>query len=108
MHKGKIIAEGKPNELVERFGKSTIIVLEGAGKAGIDKLRKMGIEATLDEIDDRNVLVAVKKHSEMKSMMATLANSDIAVEDIYTRRESLEDVFLNLIGSKMEDGVLKE
>lgn len=108
MHKGKIIAHGKPDELVERFGKSTIIVLEGAGKAGLDKLRKIGIEATLDEIDDRNVLVTVKKHSEMKSVMATLANSDVTMEDIHTRRESLEDVFLNLIGSKMEDGVLKE
>lgn len=108
MHKGKIIAHGRPDELVERFGKSTIIVLEGAGKAGIEKLKKMGIEATLDEIDDRDVLVAVKRHSEMKSVMATLGNSDITMEDIYTRRESLEDVFLNLIGSKMEDGVLKE
>ena len=108
MHKGKIIAHGRPDELVERFGRSTNIVLEGAGKTGFDKLRRMKIEATLDEIDDRNVLVAVKKHSEMKSVMATLANSDITMEDIYTRRESLEDVFLNLIGSKMEDGVLKE
>jgi hypothetical protein len=68
----------------------------------------MNIKASIDEMDDRNVLVPVKKHSEMKSMMATLANSDITMEDIYTRRETLEDVFLNLIGKKMEDGVLKE
>jgi len=108
MHKGKIIAEGKPDELVERYGKSTIIVLEGSGRAGLDKLKKMGIQAALDEIDDRNVLVTVKKHSEMKGVMATLTNSDVPMEDIYTKRESLEDVFLNLIGSKMEDGVLKE
>jgi ABC-2 type transport system ATP-binding protein len=108
MHKGKIIASGKPDELVERYGKSTIIILEGAGRAGLDKLKKMGVKAALDEIDDRNVLVTVKKHSEMKSVMATLTNSDITMDDIYTKRESLEDVFLNLIGSKMEDGVLKE
>ena len=94
--------------MVERYGKSTIIVLEGAGRAGLDKLKKMELKATLDEIDDRNVLVTVKKHSEMKSVMATLTNSDITMDDIYTKRESLEDVFLNLIGSKMEDGVLKE
>jgi ABC-2 type transport system ATP-binding protein len=108
MHKGKIIAGGRPDELVERYGKSTIIVLEGAGRAGLDKLKKMGVQAALDDIDDRNVLVTVKKHSEMKGVMATLANSDIQMDDIYTKRESLEDVFLNLIGSKMEDGVLKE
>ena len=108
MHRGKIIAQGRPDELVDRYGSSTIIVLEGAGRAGFEKLGRMNIKASIDEMDGRNVLVPVKKHSDMKSMMATLANSDIAMEDIYTRRETLEDVFLNLIGKKMEDGVLKE
>jgi ABC-2 type transport system ATP-binding protein len=108
MHKGKIIAEGSPDELVEKHGKATIIVLEGAGKAGLSILKSRGIEASLDDADDRNVVVAVRKHSEMKATMAKLATSEIAMDDIYTRRETLEDVFLNLIGSKMEDGVLKE
>jgi len=108
MHKGKIIAEGSPDELVEKHGKATLIVLEGAGKAGLSTLRERGIDASLDQMDDRNVIVAVKKHSEMKEAMAKLATSDIAMDDIYTRRETLEDVFLNLIGTKMEDGELKE
>lgn len=108
MHRGKMIAEGSPEELVEKHGKATIIVLEGAGNAGLAKLQKMGVKATIDDINEKDLLVPVKIHSEMKSMMATLANSDIQMDDIYTRRESLEDVFLNLIGSKMEDGVLKE
>lgn len=108
MHKGKIIAQGHPDELVEKYGESTIIVLEGAGKVGLAKLKQMNIKASIDELDERNVLVPVKKHYEMKSTMAILANSDIVMQDIYTRRESLEDVFLNLIGKKMEDGVLKE
>jgi len=108
MHKGKIIAQGRPDELVEKYGESTIIVLEGAGKLGLAKLKQMNIKASIDELDERNVLVPVKKHSEMKNMMANLTNSDIVIEDIYTKRESLEDVFLNLIGKKMENGVLKE
>jgi len=108
MHKGKIIAQGSPDSLVEKYGKSTIIVLEGAGKAGLAKLKEIGISASIDEIDDRNVLVEVKRHSEMKATMARIANSDVPMNDIYTKRESLEDVFLSLIGSKMEDGVLKE
>lgn len=108
MHKGKIIAEGHPDELVEKYGESTIIVLEGAGRAGLAKLKQMNIKASVDDINEENVLVPVKKHSEMKSMMATLTNSDIAINDIYTKRETLEEVFLNLIGKKMVDGVLKE
>ncbi|MDH4123187.1 MAG: ABC transporter ATP-binding protein [Thermoplasmata archaeon] len=108
MHKGKIIAEGSPDNLVEKYGKATIVVLEGAGSSGLQKLKEKGIDAHLDDADERDVLVPVRKHSEMKSMMCTLASSDINMADIYTRRETLEDVFLNLVGSKMEDGVLKE
>jgi ABC-2 type transport system ATP-binding protein len=108
MHKGKIIARGTPDELVEKYSKATIIVLEGAGKASLQRLKEMGFNASLDETYEGNVLVAVKKHSEMKATMAKLAGSDIKMDDIYTRRETLEDVFLSLIGSKMEDGVLKE
>lgn len=108
MHKGKIITRGSPDELVEKHGKSTIIVLEGAGKDGVSKLKSMGLEASLDDIEGGNVLVPVRKHSEMKATMAKIAGSDIKMDDIYTRRETLEDVFLSLIGTKMEDGVLKE
>ena len=108
MHRGKIIARGPPDDLIEKHGKCTTIVLEGTGKAGLVKLKQMGVDAKLDETDDRNVLVDVKKHSEMKSTMAKLTNSDVPMDDIYTMRETLEDVFLNLIGSKMEEGVLKE
>jgi len=108
MHRGKIIAEGAPGELIERYGKGTSIVLENAGRTGLKMLMDMGIDAELDPINSNNVIVTVRKHSDMKSMMARLASSDIPVTDIYTMRENLEDVFLSLVGSKMEDGVLKQ
>ncbi|MEM4262313.1 MAG: hypothetical protein QXY98_01075, partial [Thermoplasmata archaeon] len=108
MHRGKIIAKGTPGGLIEKYGKGTSIVLENAGQTGLKILRAMGIDAELDRINSNNVVVAVRRHSEMKSIMARLASSDISVTDIWTMRESLEDVFLSLVGSKMEDGVLRQ
>ncbi|MEM2838735.1 MAG: ABC transporter ATP-binding protein [Thermoplasmata archaeon] len=108
MHRGKIIAKGTPGGLIEKYGKGTSIVLENAGQTGLKILRAMGIDAELDRINSNNVVVAMRRHSEMKSIMARLASSDISVTDIWTMRESLEDVFLSLVGSKMEDGVLRQ
>lgn len=105
MHKGKIIAQGTPEDLVAEYGKSTIIVLVGAGKKGLDEVRGMGVNATELEGD---VHVSCKTRMEMRSCFEKLASLETPVKDMYTKRETLEDVFLNLIGQKMENGVLQE
>lgn len=108
MHKGRIIANGAPGNLIESYGSGTVIVLENAGMTGLSRLKEMDIDAKIDDVNPNDVIVAVKKHSEMMDMMSRLASSGIQVNDIYTRRETLEDVFLNLVGSRMEDGVLRQ
>jgi len=108
MHRGKIIAEGAPTKLVEKYGKATQIVLEGASKKGLEQLKQMNLDATIDENDPMNVIVYVEKRSDLKPVLSKISSSDIEMRSLFTRRETLEDVFLNLVGSKMEDGVLKE
>jgi len=105
MHKGKIIAQGTPEDLVAEYGKSTVIVLVGAGRKGLDEVRTFGVQAT--ELDG-DVLVSCKTRAEMRSCFEKLASLEAPIRDIYTKRETLEDVFLNLIGQKMENGVLQE
>ncbi|HDP96892.1 MAG TPA: ABC transporter ATP-binding protein [Euryarchaeota archaeon] len=105
MHKGKIIAQGTPEDLVAEYGKSTVIVLVGAGRKGLDEVRAFGVQAT--ELDG-DVLISCKTRAEMRSCFEKLASLEAPIRDIYTKRETLEDVFLNLIGQKMENGVLQE
>jgi ABC-2 type transport system ATP-binding protein len=105
MHKGKIISEGTPQQLVARHGKKTAIVLVGAGKAGLADLSRRGIAAT--EMDG-DVIVSVDDPAQLRWMFAKLSSIEVQYKEMYTRRETLEDVFLHLIGSPMEDGVLKE
>jgi len=105
MHKGKLIAQGTPEDLGAEYGKSTGGVLVGAGKKGRDEVRGMGFSAT--EVDG-DVLVPCKRRQEMRSCFEKLASLEAPIKDIYTKRETLEDVFLNLIGQKMENGVLQE
>ena len=103
MHRGKLVAGGSPEDLVARLGSQTTIVLGGAGQAGLLEVQRRGIQATLREND---VLVRVADPTEMRVVLAKLAALDISLKDMYTVRGSLEDVFLGLVGAKMEEGVL--
>lgn len=101
MNKGKIIAEGTPREIVSRYGHKTAIRLVGAGKKGIEELKRQGIEASLDNED---VLIPVAETAEMKTWFTKLSTLDVEMKDVYTKRDTLEDVFLRLIGTTSQGG----
>jgi ABC-2 type transport system ATP-binding protein len=105
MHKGKIVARGSPRDLIARYGKTTVIVLSGAGSEALREIRRRGIEATEENGD---VLVPVKDPTEMRMVFQKISGIELHATDIYTRRQSLEDVFLNLVGAKMDEGVLRQ
>lgn len=105
MHKGKIIAQGSPGQLINEYGKKTAIVLVNAGSEGLKELSRRGISGVKH---DNDVIVEVGDPSELRVMFAKLSSIDVKYEEMYTRRQTLEDVFLGLIGARMEEGVLQE
>ncbi len=104
MHRGKIVSRGHPQELVARSGAGTTIVLGGAGEAGLREVQRLGFPATLV---DEDVHVRVTDPARMKGTLRDLASLNISMRDMYTRRGTLEDVFLSLVGARMEEGVLQ-
>lgn len=104
MHRGKIIADGSPEELISIHGKGTSIVLIGAGSEGVRELSRRGIPAT--EVNG-DVVVSVSDRAELRKMFAKISSIQVDYKEVYTRRDTLEDVFLSLIGSKMDEGVLQ-
>lgn len=106
MHKGKMIAEGTPQDLITKYGKMTVVVLAGAGEAGLKEITRRGITATMEP--DGDVLVPVADPAEMRTIFMKLSAIELKIKDMYTRRQSLEDVFLGLVGARMEEGVLRE
>lgn len=105
MHKGKLVARGRPDELVAKNASRTTIVLAGAGTAGLEEVTRKGMEAVLE---DGDVLVRVSDPSEMKGVLARLSSLEVPLREMYTRRGTLEDVFLELVGGKMEEGILRQ
>jgi ABC-2 type transport system ATP-binding protein len=103
MNHGKIVARGSPSELISQFGGGSQIVLAGAGPAGLKALTARGISA---EVQGEDVVVSVSVASDMRRMLEKLASIDLPLTEIYTRRSSLEDVFLKVVGARMQEGVL--
>ena len=105
MNKGRVVARGTPDELIERYGKETYIVLVGVGQNAVEELARRGI---VSHRENGNVVVPVSNPRELRVMFAKLSSVQIDFKDMYTRRQTLEDVFLNLVGQKMDEGVLRE
>ena len=103
MNKGKIVVDATVGELINGHGGGTTIVLAGAGEAGFAAVKARGIPCDLAGSD---VHVHVARVGEMRAMLAKLAAIDIPVTEIYTKRPTLEDVFLRLVGSRMQEGEL--
>src|SRR2546422_9177380 len=103
MNHGKIVAHGRPSALISQFGGGTTIVLAGAGRGGSQALTARGIAA---ELHGDDVMVHVSMASQVRPMLAKLASIEIPLTEIYTKRSTLEDVFLKLVGARMEEGVL--
>lgn len=82
-----------------------MIVLAGAGSAGYEAVRARGVAA---ELRGSDVLVHVPIAGEMRRMLEKLASIDMPLTEIYTKRASLEDVFLKVVGARMQEGVLAE
>jgi len=64
-----------------------------------------GIPADLRGSD---LFVHVAMANDVRTMLAKLASIDVAPTEIYTKRATLEDVFLKVVGTRMQEGVLAE
>jgi ABC-2 type transport system ATP-binding protein len=102
MNKGKIVAEGSPRQIIQRFGRNATVTLFGAGQKGLQEMQHLGVEATLQGDD---VTVTVSDPSQIEHWFASLSEAGVQVRDMSIKRDTLEDVFLSLISAKKPEGM---
>src|SRR5947208_3608549 len=86
-------------ETVGLLGRADTFALNLSG----GEKRRLGIAMELRGTD---VVAHVPLASQVRPMIARLASIEIPLTEIYTKRSTLEDVFLKLVGARMEEGVL--
>jgi len=104
MNRGKIVASGSPDELITLHGGGTILVLKGAGEEGLKAVESLGL---LAQMDGRDVQIRIPPLQRTKDVIANITRANVPFKDIDTIRPVLEDVFFNMVGGKLVEGVVK-
>jgi ABC-2 type transport system ATP-binding protein len=104
LERGKIIAEGSPNELKSRIG-GDVLEVRATHRIDMPRLRTLlsGLGSGEPTVDLRSQRVTLPTGDPVDTLLAAAARieqSDIAVEDLGLRRPSLDDVFLMLTGQQ--------
>ena len=102
IHKGKIIAEGSLEDLIQRYGKSSILHIRKCKDAlnVVQMLKREGFpEAT--SVGNGDIAVKINYKERVLEILSHLRHDCIDYDSIEIRRSNLEEVFLRLTGSKL-------
>ena len=103
MDKGRLVAEGTPEELKRSVGSDVIVArLDGDATRFVRSLRRVrGVQSV--EAHGNELVIATDNGSAAISPVAVaLATHEVAVRDLTLRTPTLDDVFLDLTGSRIE------
>ena len=103
IHKGKIIAEGTLDELIARYGSANILNIKKCTTPNvIHNLKSNGFKVRNEENGD--IAVNIDYKDQVLEILSQLRHDCIEYDSIDIRRSNLEEIFLNLTGSKLSGG----
>ena len=101
--RGQIIAEGTPDAIIQRYGAAERLVIEGPPSLAEYLRHEVPLEVTNS---DGRVQVAMRQKGDALQVLTAIERSGIPWKGFATRRDTLEDVFVRLVG-RMDEGELK-
>ncbi len=104
MVRGQIVASGSPDDLVSAHTDTRDIRLLGASPEAVDGLKAENLEVDREGDD---LIVRAKADDSLGQVFAQISRSGVSFRDVVTSRPSLEDVFLKIVGARIEEGELK-
>jgi ABC-2 type transport system ATP-binding protein len=102
--RGRLVAEGTPAELKRSVG-SDLIVARVAGEAArvAPALRSIPGVRSVEERGDEVVVATDDGPAALTPVAVALAGSDVPVRELTLRTPTLDDVFLELTGARLDD-----
>jgi lipooligosaccharide transport system ATP-binding protein len=98
MDKSRIVAEGSPRELIERFSTREVLELRFApGGVPVDHGALASLASRVEALPDRVLLYT----DDGDAAAASVHDAGVAPESMLVRRSTLEDVFLRLTGRSL-------
>jgi ABC-2 type transport system ATP-binding protein len=105
---GRLVAEGPPEQLKRSVGADLVIArVNGQDPGIVDRLQALDGVQTVGRVDDELVIAASDGPSSVLSVAGVLGASDLRVESLTLRSPTLDDVFAELTGSRIEVGAAR-
>jgi ABC-2 type transport system ATP-binding protein len=101
IHRGRIIATGSPSEIISHYGRPERLRIVGEPRLA-ERLSALGLHV---EHVDSGIEVEIGSKADALRILETVAASGLRWESFSTRTDTLEDVFIQLVG-RLEDGSL--
>ena len=104
IYKGKIIAEGTLEDLISRYGKSSIMHIKNCQDAAsvVEMLKKEGYGEVTSE-GNGDIAIKIDYKERVLEILSHLRHDCIDYGSIDIRRSNLEEVFLKLTGAKLTE-----
>ena len=103
---GRIIAEGSPEELIERLGGHHVVefaIEGGSDGAMLQAWRSLPGVETVHEADGLYALTVKEAHLTIPALMDAIRQQGNTLRHLTTRQASLEDVFVRLTGRHLRE-----
>ncbi|MCE9592177.1 MAG: ABC transporter ATP-binding protein [Planctomycetes bacterium] len=99
--KGKLVAMGSPEDLIERNANYMCLTLRSAEAGVLDTVRRLGFEPVRD--DRNNIRVRVKQTDDVEAILSGVKGAGLALPGMDVRKPNLEEVFLGLTGEVLHE-----
>jgi ABC-2 type transport system ATP-binding protein len=103
--KGKLIARGSPDELIESNANYLVLTLKTIDGAAFEVIQRMGFEPVHD--NHKNIKVRVEHTDDIQKILNTMKDAGVSSLSLDVRKPNLEAVFLKLTGEALHEGSIE-
>ncbi len=101
LNRGRIIAGGAPEDLINAYGGGNTLIIRGCDRPTLALLRKE-MPSSVQEGNDIIIKLPESDGMAVMSRAVSLINDrHAACKELYVKKSTLEDVFLNLTGERL-------
>ncbi len=99
MNRGRIVVEGKPEELKNAAGEKVIAIISTPGNYEKARSRIEALQSVIScTIDERAITITLKEDMSLQEILEIFEAIGEKINNVESRRPSLEDVFIHAAG----------
>jgi ABC-2 type transport system ATP-binding protein len=104
LHKGRVVAEGPPEEVINRYGGDSTLVIRECCEDALESLSR----AIPDSRAEGNTILArvpgCDSMAAVEKAISVLSVGNFTCKELFIKKPTLDDVFINLTGEKLTAG----